>query len=105
MTNLLNLIGKAHAGTMFGIKFPDSRFNNLTEVIFGAISWLLIFSGSLAVIAIIWSGIMYITAGGDAEKAVTARKNLTWAIIGVIVLVLSYFIVNEVNRIVGGGTI
>lgn len=46
-----------------------------------------------AFIAIVYSGLMMITSDGDASKMATARKNLLWAIIGLIVAVLSYFLV------------
>jgi hypothetical protein len=43
---------------------------------------------------IIYSGFMYITAGGDSSKAELGRKNLTWSIIGIIIALCSFLIVN-----------
>lgn len=57
--------------------------------IFGAVS-------SLAVIAIVYSGLMYITSGADTTKAEGAKKNLTWAIIGLVLAISAYFIINIV---------
>lgn len=43
-----------------------------------------VYLGALATIAIIYSGGMYVLALGDANKTETAKKNLTWTIIGII---------------------
>lgn len=79
---------------LFGLKFT-----NLGDFLQAIITWFLLLVSGLAAIAIIYSGLMYITAGGDAEKALKARKNLMWAIIGVVVATLSYFIVSEIGKI------
>lgn len=72
---------------------------------------------AVAVIYIIIGAFHYFTAFGSEEKAATAKKTITWAIVGVVVIVLSYVLVNEVWQIVtpeplkvpdttpGGGTI
>lgn len=62
--------------------------------------WILGFMGILAVGAIIYSGIMYITSAGDATQAENAKKNLTWAIIGTVIIALSLTIVNFVQTVV-----
>ena len=81
---------------------PKSGITNLVQVVQTIINWLLIFGGALAVIAIVYSGILYITSGADATRAETAKKNLIWAIIGIVVILLAYMIINEIGRILGG---
>lgn len=81
------------------IIWPASKFNNTTDLVVGIINILLFFAGAAAVFAIIYSGIMYITASGDVAKAEAARKNLTWAITGIILVLLSLAIVNWVIAI------
>jgi len=60
----------------------------------------------LAIIYLIISGISYVTAGGDSEKADGARKGIVNAIIGLVIIALAYVIVGAVTRSVGtpGGT-
>lgn len=48
---------------------------------------------AIAVILLIVSGIKYMTAGGDAEKATTARKGIVNAIIGIIIVIGALFII------------
>jgi len=71
----------------------------INDIISGGIT---LFLGVIAVGAfasLIYSGFMYITAGGDASKAEKARKNITWAIIGVILAVASYVLIQLVTTV------
>lgn len=52
--------------------------------------------GSLSVIVIIVGGIMYITSGGDQGKVTTAKSAITGAVIGVVIAIMAYAIVNYV---------
>ena len=40
----------------------------------------------IAVIFILWSGFLFVSAGGNPEKIKTARTTLLWAIIGLVVV-------------------
>jgi len=84
------------------IIFPSTKISSIRDLIVVIIDWLLVLAGALAVIAIIYSGIMYITAGGDPAKAETAKKNLICAIIGVIVIALALVIINTVVSVLEG---
>lgn len=59
---------------------------------------ILLVAGGLAILAFIYSGILYITAYGDEKKAQLAKRNATWAAIGVVVIVLSYVLVNYLGQ-------
>jgi hypothetical protein len=62
----------------------------LPVVFHNVVSALLIFVGVVALFLIIYSGIRLVTSGGDAKQVEAARKIMTYAIIGA-VLVLSSF--------------
>lgn len=53
----------------------------------------------LAVIVIIIGGYQYMTAYGDTEKQETARKTLTYAVIGLVIALTAYGIVSIVTSI------
>lgn len=74
-------IGDSH--TILGIR---DRINNITN-------WFVGFAVVLAVGFIIYSGIQFMTSAGDAEKMVAARKMLTAAIIGMVIVLLSRVII------------
>lgn len=52
--------------------------------------------GALSVIMIIHSGLKYVTSRGDAEQVKSAKNTLLYAVIGLIVALLSFTIVNFV---------
>lgn len=54
-------------------------------------SYLLLIAGAIVVIMIIWGGLRYITAAGDAKKAESGRKIVLSAVIGLIIVVTAYF--------------
>lgn len=59
--------------------------------------------GVLAVLMIVVSGVMYMLSAGDTARAETAKKILTYAIIGLIVALLAWVIVSVVSRVTGAG--
>lgn len=65
------------------------------------ISWLLYFAGAAAVFLIILSGIKFITSGGEAKQAEEARKTLTYAVIGLVVILLAFFIISIISHVTG----
>ncbi len=68
------------------------------------VTWILFLAGAIAVIYLIYGGILYITASGDAEKATKGRTAVINAIIGIVIILLAVLIVTWVTRIVTTGT-
>ncbi len=52
--------------------------------------------GTLAIAFIIYGGFQYITSRGDEEQASAGKKTLTNAIIGLVIVILSYTIVTVI---------
>ena len=52
--------------------------------------------GIIAVIMLIIGGIRYVTSGGDAKKVTDAKNTVLYAIIGLIISLLAFAIVNFV---------
>ena len=57
---------------------------------------MLLAIGILAVIMIIWGGIRYVLSGGDSGAVSSAKKTILYAVVGLIVAILAYAIVNFV---------
>lgn len=73
-------------------------------LIYRIISLLLFVAGGLAVLFVIIGGYQYITAAGNEEQSEKGKKTLVNAIIGVVVIVLAWVIINVVvNTISGSG--
>lgn len=49
--------------------------------------------GTVALFYLIWNGFKYVTAGPNEEQSKSARQGVTWAIFGLISVLLSYTIV------------
>lgn len=56
----------------------------------------------IAVIMLIWGGILYMTAGGDTEKADKAKKLIINAIIGIAIIFAATFILGLVEGLLVG---
>lgn len=63
----------------------------------------LVLSAVAAVFLIIYSGIQYVTSNGDKEKVDGARKRLTYAIIGLVFILLSFTFINLFSQLTGVG--
>ena len=61
----------------------------------------LIFAGVVALFFILISGIRLITSSGDPKAIEGARKTLTFAIIGLVIILLSFFIISMIGYITG----
>lgn len=57
---------------------------------------LIFLIGAIAVIMIIIGGIRYVTSNGDANSTKGAKDTILYAVIGIIVAILAYAIVNFV---------
>jgi hypothetical protein len=58
--------------------------------------------GSLLALGfLIWGGISWITSGGDKTKIQAARNKLLYAIVGLVIIFLSVFIISIVGNIFG----
>ena len=59
--------------------------------------------GVIAVIMLIIGGIRYVVSGGDSKKVTDAKNTVLYAIIGLVIAVFAYAIVNFVITSLPGG--
>lgn len=69
-------------------------FNNV-------IAGFLMFVGAVALVLIIYSGIKFITSGGDPKQVAAARQMMTYAIIGAVLVLSSFAILYFISFITG----
>jgi uncharacterized membrane protein len=70
-------------------------FTKITNTILYAV-------GIISVIMLIYGGLRYVISGGDSKKVTDAKNTIMYAIIGLIIAILSYAIVNFVINAIGG---
>lgn len=76
----------------------DSLVENVTNILNGVIGVL----GLVCVVVIIIGGVNYMTSAGDAGKVKKAKDTILYGIIGLIVCILAFAIVNFVIKNVIG---
>jgi hypothetical protein len=75
------------------------------QLIFSVIQVLLILSAVVAILFIIIGGFRYMTSSGNQEQADKGKKMITSAIIGLVIVILSYTIVSILIRTVTTGDV
>ena len=69
--------------------FPDG----IRHVVDQALPTVMLIIGTLAVFYVMYGGILYITAGGDANRVKAARSTVLNVMIGIVVVISTFFII------------
>ncbi len=77
------------AASLFGEGGQGGIFRTITNV-------LLFLIGAISVIMLIVGGIRYVVSGGDSSAVQGAKNTILYAIVGVVVAILAYAVVNFV---------
>jgi len=75
---------------------PAQTGNIILQLIAGSLIYV---AGPLAVLMIAIGGFRYVIAHGEQSQIEEAKKNIVWAIIGLLVIIVSYAIVSNVITI------
>ncbi len=73
-------------------------------LILNVVNFFLLFLGLIAVIMIIYGGVTYVTAAGNQESIDKAKKIIMYAIVGIIIVLISFALVRTVISGAGQGT-
>jgi|GEM_PF-1568636 len=79
---------------------PESRAavgNIVLQIVAGSLIYA---AGPFAVLMIAVGGLRYVISHGDQTQMDGAKKTITWAIIGLIVIIVSYAVVNNIINII-----
>lgn len=74
---------------------------SLRALVLRIVNYFLTFLGIVAVIMVIYGGVLYVTAAGNDDAVGKAKKIIMYALIGIIIILLSFALV---NTILGAGT-
>ncbi|MBU1446344.1 hypothetical protein KKD70_03720, partial [Patescibacteria group bacterium] len=77
---------------------------NLRDFIVNAVNFGLGFLGLIALIVVIYGGFRYVTAAGEDEGVTKGKQSIMYAMIGIVIILVSYALVNTVIKGVGKGT-
>ncbi len=84
-----------------GVRCSEGSIASIFRLI---INWALAIAFIAAVIILIYGGFLYITSAGNADSATKGKTAIFNALIGIVIVVLSYVIVQIVYRFVSGGS-
>lgn len=97
-----------HGATAFSIENIGGSVglgtSDLREVAINVIKWLLGILGLVAVSFLIYGGFLWLTAAGNEERIEKAKRVIVNAVIGLVIVLLSWAIVLYVARFVTGAT-
>ena len=74
---------------------------DIVEIINKGLAYAIILAGLLSVVFIFIGGISFILSGGQEDKIKQAVSTIRYAIIGLVITILSVVIVGAVGRIIG----
>ena len=109
VTTLVSALGEGGApagiNAARGDNTPSNLLNGETSIIRRGINLMLYGIGVLSVIMLIFGGFRYIVSGGQKEKVTAAKNTILYAIIGLLVAVFAYAIINFViMTVISGGS-
>ncbi|MCK4592402.1 hypothetical protein KAT63_03105 [Candidatus Parcubacteria bacterium] len=69
---------------------------NIESGLLNLTNWILGFVSMIAVLMVIWGGVLYLTSAGDESKAESGKKTVTYALMGLIIAGLAYGIIKVI---------
>ena len=82
-------------GMPYNLIGPEGVFTQVTNTV-------LYIVGIVSVIMLIYGGLRYVISGGDSKKVTDAKNTILYAIIGLIISILAFAIVNFVINAITG---
>lgn len=105
-------VSQAYAATSIGSACPGNGFSGLCfdatklgPVIGSFITFGFVMLGLVALGFLVWGGVKWLTSEGDKNAVEGARNHIVNAIIGLIVIFLSYLVVNILLAFLTGGKV
>jgi len=90
-------------GTLLPSGDPDTwQLAQISELLSNVMKSALFLAGGVAIIYLIFGAFQYFTAYGNEERATKAKNTILWAIVGVVVILISGLIVQEVWNLFAG---
>lgn len=77
------------------------KYDKIDDIIKAVMDFIAIVGSSIAVIMVIWGGIVYMTAGSSEEKTKNAKKTIQWALIGLAIIWSAKFLIDVLAWVLG----
>ncbi|MFH1048613.1 MAG: hypothetical protein V1732_03030 [Patescibacteria group bacterium] len=77
-----------------------TSYNTVNELTTGVVNWFLSITAGVTIFFLIIGGIYYLTAFGDEKRMQEGKKIITYAIYGLVLILISYSVVTTLNAII-----
>lgn len=97
--------GGCNGQQIAGVCFPTGTGLSeapVQDILVALASWLLTIVGIIALIAFVISGLQYLLASGDEGMIETAKRHMTWSIVGVVVALSGVVIIQAIDALLQG---
>lgn len=84
-----------------GAIFDSQNVYEIDDIIRVSIALVVLVSGIMSVLFIIWGGVMLILSGGKDEKVKPAINSIRYAVLGIILIVISIFAAPKLGDLLG----
>jgi len=78
---------------------------DLRALVLKMVNYALTFLGIISVIMVIYGGVTYVISAGNDDAVGNAKKIIQFALIGIVIILLSFVIVNAVLGVGTGGSV
>ena len=78
-----------------------AQISNFQDLFSNVVSVLIALAGVVLFVLIVMSGLKFITSGGDPKAVEGAKKTLTYAVGGLVAILLSYMVLLLIERVAG----
>ncbi len=84
------------------IKFGDvPELGCLGAIVIRVLDMVFFFLGAVVVIYLIFGALKFVTSGGDPKAVTSAKNTMTYAILGLIIILLSFLVLNFIGNFLG----
>lgn len=87
-----------------GDNMPANLANGDSSIIRRGINLMLYGAGVLSVVMLIWGGVRYVVSSGKKDSVTAAKNTIVYAIIGLLISIFAYAIINFVLMTAIGGS-
>lgn len=77
-----------------GITCSTEEISGIFCVLIRIINILLATGGAVAFLFLVWGGLQYMISGGDEKAITTSKATITYAVLGLVLILASVFIIN-----------
>lgn len=101
--NLIS-VAKALSTNDLSVDMNTGGRGDFDSLVGSIVSWVMILAGVIAFFYLVYSGFVYLTAGGNADAAKKGQQGIINALIGLVIIFLAWTIVGAFTSFLGNNS-